>query len=390
MWPRLCLLSLVDAKIRLRHTPLNATDAQPTKLNSIASCAQDGEFEDEVDLLSWRFFNSPLAAEDLSKANKPEPLSSMSQRREAMKKAVNVRLSNWLRAVERSQNTSVKPDMHVPHGDAHLDGLEIHPEYLNHSEFAHLPPFCPWSVPAGDEYWRQSESYKVWDGSQYVYYNECRYSNGCKTQYTNSERVTSIRNTLAVTHGFLNKHGVEHSLYGGSNIGAYRCKDVLPWDVDSDVMVMHDQIAPLLKFLEGADGTYEQSGWQRTGRMTDLAPHGFDGFVLMEKYPGCMPLVVVDKSTGFFTDIFPVRREGDRALTPWWNGKIPCDSQALFNGCHNGRCKNPQWAKAWPPSSCHIHWYPMNCPAKLHAFLVDEFGPNIDEPDIATRGLRQR
>ncbi len=38
-------------------------------------------------------------------------------------------------------------------------------------------------------------------------------------------------------------------LFGGSAIGAYRCGDGLPWDLDCDVLVNRDSLTPLLQLL---------------------------------------------------------------------------------------------------------------------------------------------
>eukprot|EP00747_Dinoflagellata_sp_TGD_P183508 gnl/TRDRNA2_/TRDRNA2_38429_c0_seq1.p1 gnl/TRDRNA2_/TRDRNA2_38429_c0~~gnl/TRDRNA2_/TRDRNA2_38429_c0_seq1.p1 ORF type:complete len:687 (+),score=197.55 gnl/TRDRNA2_/TRDRNA2_38429_c0_seq1:121-2061(+) len=247
-----------------------------------------------------------------------------------------------------------------------------------------LPPGCADMVPADDPYWSAKDTYMIKSGNDTIAYNECRYSEGCTKQFTNLERINSIRNTLRVTHQFLEAQGVQHTLFGGSAVGAYRCQDVLPWDVDSDVLVLNGSFPQLLDLLEGAP---KNTGWQFEGRAVDLAWYGFPGFTLMEKFPGCMPLVVVDQSTGFFTDMFPMLPTLDHGiLSPWWDGPMPCDTLGLFSGCMNGFCHNWTMGKILPPRKCKIHTAEVNCPHLLGEFLFEHFGPKIAKPNIPVRG----
>eukprot|EP00747_Dinoflagellata_sp_TGD_P127385 gnl/TRDRNA2_/TRDRNA2_174400_c0_seq12.p1 gnl/TRDRNA2_/TRDRNA2_174400_c0~~gnl/TRDRNA2_/TRDRNA2_174400_c0_seq12.p1 ORF type:complete len:476 (+),score=73.39 gnl/TRDRNA2_/TRDRNA2_174400_c0_seq12:52-1479(+) len=369
------------------------------------ACKQEGSFEDALDVLAWDIFVAPLQGfpppqpphpnqtneekqqklhgnltgqRSSSKAEHPAPRAGGHHVTSKLNKAAQDRLASWLEAAERAKAADDKTALTV----TSVNGTKVNKTKTGAKV---LPPACAWQIPVDDPYWKQKDSYWVWNGHQWVAYNSCRYSNGCKKQYTNAERVTSIRKTLSVTHQFLKKFGVYHALYGGSAIGAYRCKDVLPWDVDSDVMVLNSQFPSLMNLLNGAP---QGTGWKHKGRSIDMSSIGFPGFTLMEKYPGCMPLVVVDQSTGFFTDLFPVLpvQQAGTALTPWWDGKVRCDTKSLFNGCHNNRCHQWTLGKTLPPSSCKIHTYEANCPAQLHAWLLEHFGPGVEKPDKETRG----
>eukprot|EP00747_Dinoflagellata_sp_TGD_P127414 gnl/TRDRNA2_/TRDRNA2_174400_c0_seq39.p1 gnl/TRDRNA2_/TRDRNA2_174400_c0~~gnl/TRDRNA2_/TRDRNA2_174400_c0_seq39.p1 ORF type:complete len:445 (+),score=60.91 gnl/TRDRNA2_/TRDRNA2_174400_c0_seq39:129-1463(+) len=382
-----------------KRKPPRPTSEVATELD--AACKEEGAFEDALDFLAWDTLVAPLegfpppqpphpnqTSEEKHDGNltghgystKAEPPAPMASSHHAAKKAAQDRLRSWWEAVERAK--AAAGDDEATFSVTSVNGTKV-----NKTKAAGkvLPPACAWQIPVDDPYWKQKDSYWVWDGSHWVAYNSCRYSNNCKKEYTNAERVISIRKTLSITHQFLNKYGVTHALYGGSAIGAYRCKDVLPWDVDSDVMVLNSQFPSLMNLLNGAP---QGTGWKHKGRSIDMSSIGFPGFTLMEKYPGCMPLVVVDQSTGFFTDLFPVLpvQQAGTALTPWWDGKVRCDTKSLFNGCHNNRCHQWTLGKTLPPSSCKIHTYEANCPAQLHAWLLEHFGPGVEKPDVETRG----
>eukprot|EP00747_Dinoflagellata_sp_TGD_P127419 gnl/TRDRNA2_/TRDRNA2_174400_c0_seq43.p1 gnl/TRDRNA2_/TRDRNA2_174400_c0~~gnl/TRDRNA2_/TRDRNA2_174400_c0_seq43.p1 ORF type:complete len:438 (+),score=62.28 gnl/TRDRNA2_/TRDRNA2_174400_c0_seq43:131-1444(+) len=388
-------LTHVHGSFLMTHTkpaiPGAAKPKPPRPASEVAAefeeaCKQEGSFEDALDVLAWDIFVAPL--QGFPPPQPPHPNQTNEEKQQKLhgnltgqrssSKAAQDRLASWLEAAERAKAADDKTALTV----TSVNGTKVNKTKTGAKV---LPPACAWQIPVDDPYWKQKDSYWVWNGHQWVAYNSCRYSNGCKKQYTNAERVTSIRKTLSVTHQFLKKFGVYHALYGGSAIGAYRCKDVLPWDVDSDVIVPNWQFPTLLNLLNGAP---QDTGWRHKGRSIDMSSVGFPGFTLMEKYPGCMPLVVVDQSTGFFTDLFPVLpvQQYGVALTPWWDGKVQCDGQSLFNGCQTKRCHQWTLGKTLPPTSCKIHTFEANCPAQLHAWLLEHFGPGVEKPDKETRG----
>eukprot|EP00747_Dinoflagellata_sp_TGD_P127412 gnl/TRDRNA2_/TRDRNA2_174400_c0_seq37.p1 gnl/TRDRNA2_/TRDRNA2_174400_c0~~gnl/TRDRNA2_/TRDRNA2_174400_c0_seq37.p1 ORF type:complete len:438 (+),score=62.90 gnl/TRDRNA2_/TRDRNA2_174400_c0_seq37:131-1444(+) len=388
-------LTHVHGSFLMTHTkpaiPGAAKPKPPRPASEVAAefeeaCKQEGSFEDALDVLAWDIFVAPL--QGFPPPQPPHPNQTNEEKQQKLhgnltgqrssSKAAQDRLASWLEAAERAKAADDKTALTV----TSVNGTKVNKTKTGAKV---LPPACAWQIPVDDPYWKQKDSYWISDGDHRVAYNSCRYSNDCEKQYTNLERLTSIRNTLSVTHQFLKKFGVDYALYGGSAIGAYRCKDVLPWDVDSDVIVPNWQFPTLLNLLNGAP---QDTGWRHKGRSIDMSSVGFPGFTLMEKYPGCMPLVVVDQSTGFFTDLFPVLpvQQYGVALTPWWDGKVQCDGQSLFNGCQTKRCHQWTLGKTLPPTSCKIHTFEANCPAQLHAWLLEHFGPGVEKPDKETRG----
>eukprot|EP00747_Dinoflagellata_sp_TGD_P127435 gnl/TRDRNA2_/TRDRNA2_174400_c0_seq8.p1 gnl/TRDRNA2_/TRDRNA2_174400_c0~~gnl/TRDRNA2_/TRDRNA2_174400_c0_seq8.p1 ORF type:complete len:453 (+),score=72.38 gnl/TRDRNA2_/TRDRNA2_174400_c0_seq8:52-1410(+) len=348
------------------------------------ACKQEGSFEDALDVLAWDIFVAPL--QGFPPPQPPHPNQTNEEKQQKLhgnltgqrssSKAAQDRLASWLEAAERAKAADDKTALTV----TSVNGTKVNKTKTGAKV---LPPACAWQIPVDDPYWKQKDSYWVSNGDERVAYNACVYSNGCKKQYTNLERLASIRKTLSVTHQFLKKFGVHYALHGGSAIGAYRCKDVLPWDVDSDVIVLSWQFPTLLNLLNGAP---QGTGWQKKGRSVDMGSVGFPGFTLMEKYTGCLPLAVVDQSTGFFTDLFPVLPvpQTGIALTPWEDGKVLCDAHSWFGGCQSQRCHQWTLANTFPPTSCKINMQEAYCPAQLHGWLL-ELWPEVEKPDIETR-----
>lgn len=286
------------------------------------------------------------------------------------------RLGRWREAVLRAQQRRQRAPALSEGGGARGD---------NGTASSALPPACPSNVPSTDPYWSQMDSYAISKSGSWVVYNECRYSNGCRRPFSNLERVESLRRLLKVTQGFLIEKGVQFILYGGTAIGAFRCRDVLPWEFDSDVLVQRDELVGLLDLLKWApNGT----GWNyhpRT-RSIDMAALGFPGFQLMEKFPGCLPLAIVDQSTGFFTDLFPMEQSGDAMLSPWWSGKTSCDVARLFPPCKAKACFSMSAANTLPPALAKIHDNFFPVAHNLEAWLKEQYGPSVGVPDVATSG----
>lgn len=348
-----------------------------------SSCADEDAFESTLDKLAFDLFIEPPAHESPDVTYVRHLLNGLSfgaqdasahEKATAPVKAAATRLRGWWNAVARVQhNTSL-----VAHDNTSTkhDG----------DKATVLPTACAASLPANDPYWSQKDSYWVCDDNGACDpYNECKYSDGCKREFTNGERVSSLRRTLQATHYFLNAQGATHMLFGGTVIGAYRCQDVLPWDLDTDVVVLNDDFPKLLMFLDGApSGT----GYKNKGRSMDMATIGVPGFTMMEKYPGCHPLVIVDQSTGFFTDIFPMTARHGLMYSPWWNGKVLCDAASLFNGCHNERCDTWSPVNTLPTSACTMHTAQHNCAANLQGFLYEYYGTSVNTADRPVRALR--
>lgn len=251
-----------------------------------------------------------------------------------------------------------------------------------------LPPACPSQLSSQDQWWSAKSNMAL---SHLKDHFVCKFSQDCAWVPTNFERVSSLRALMKVTDKFLAKFNVTYSIASGTLLGAHRCNDVLPWDADVDVLVVDEFLPRLLALLQGMPNhTYSMgNGDYINGRSLDMARIGFPGFELMEKIAGCLPLAVVDQSTGLFTDILIGRYDGGGVLSPWSQGRVLCDSELLFNGCSNlhfsRKCHNFSKDDLWPPRRCKFSSFDVMCPSQMWQIAVEEFGPAAGQADIDTR-----
>jgi drug/metabolite transporter (DMT)-like permease len=301
-------------------------------------------------------------------------------------KASTARLQKWLDAVARTEH-KLKHTLSLSGGKPDLDWV---PSLDNLSTTSNstpvLPPACPAFVSKDDAYWSQEESYWVEDVDGVIRpYAVCMYSKNCTQNFTNFQRVSSLRAVIHATHQLLQKNKATYMLYGGTAIGAHRCEDVLPWDYDTDITVNQDDFGSLVHLLQNASSS-EKQYQGHSGRWIDLAEHGVPGFTLMEKFPGCLPLIVVDQQTGFFTDMFPMKAYDDTIYSPWVRGRVSCNSWE-FSGCNWNLCDTWSSANTLPTTGCQIHKSPkVSCAHDTSAFLQEYYGSTIDKPDRPVRG----
>lgn len=251
-----------------------------------------------------------------------------------------------------------------------------------------LPPACLSELSVDDPWWSLKSDLSI---SHLKDHFICRFSNNCTWVPTNFQRVSSLRNLMRVTDEFLTSFNVTYTIASGTAIGAHRCSDTLPWDADVDVLVPDEFFPKLATLLSSAPNqTYSMgNGDSIIGRSVDMASIGFKGFELMEKIAGCLPLAIIDQSTGLYTDILTGKSAGSGFLSPWSQGRVSCDSQKLFNGCINQhfshKCHNFSIGDLQPARRCKFHTFEVMCPSRIWPFLVEEFGPGVAHSDIEIR-----
>jgi len=224
-----------------------------------------------------------------------------------------------------------------------------------------LPPKCPSEVSEDSPYMQE-----------YVLPNKihtiCKYRQPCDKVGTNLERLQSIRGLLKATKKELNKRGVSYALYGGSAIGQQRCEDVLPWDADCDVVVwMHDVHKIVGGDIDGPNGRHS-----------------------MMKTDGnsAIPYVVADKKTGFYCDVFfmdydEVSQQVDIAW-PWGTYSCPnMDTTWPFNS-EPKRCNKFPRDTIHPFKPCVLDGVTHNCLANQPAYLAQEYGGDVTQPNVST------
>jgi drug/metabolite transporter (DMT)-like permease len=354
------------------------------------SCLVGTGVEETLDKLSYALFERAAdrkaggLKDAVSLASGALPASEVNS---VFAKASTARLQKWFDAVSRTERklkhtvsfSGYNPlDLLLP-----LDNLSAP---SNATQV--LPPACPAFVPKDDPYWSQEEPYWVEDVDGVMRpYAVCMYSKNCTQNFTNIQRVSSLRAVIHATHQLLQKNKASYMLYGGTAIGAHRCEDVLPWDVDTDITVNQDDFGGLVRLLDNAKPRlHDEKQYQgHTGRWIDLAEHGVPGFTLMEKFPGCLPLIVVDQQTGFFTDMFPMKAHAETIYTPWVRGRVSCNSWE-FSGCNWNLCDTWATANTLPTTGCQIHKTPkVSCAHDTAAFLQEYYGSSIGKPDRPVR-----
>lgn len=241
-------------------------------------------------------------------------------------------------------------------------------------------PYCPQHIPENDPYWQETENY---DETHHGYI-KCDLSDGCSRPVTNADRVRSLRRALKGTAALLGHLGIDSLLYGGSAIGYYRCGDVIPWDVDCDVLV---DKADITKIHQAAFGqpldwqNFQAGGWSSG----DLGHMGAHGIRLSKKTP-CTPFEVVDTRTGFFCDVFVADWVGGYSaalFTPWWSGPSRCAGVfpecAAAGGTEN--CIKFPRRTIEPTQPCAMAGTAYRCPADLEGYLVTTYGEGIYWPN---------
>lgn len=214
------------------------------------------------------------------------------------------------------------------------------------------PPRCPGDVPSDAVYWKMKRAPQS-------HHNLCQYSQSCTMQISNLERVRIIRGALEKTKNLLQSKGVPYILYGGSAIGQHRCNDVLPWDVDCDVVIHTSHVGMLI--------------------------HGpIDARYTLIRKSKVIPFAVVDTQNGFYCDVFKMDMPpgGSQMLVAWPWGGTYCP-QFPESG---SKCIAYPLTAAYPYSSCPMSGQTYTCARDQYRFLSAEYGAGVSEPDVAVLG----
>lgn len=271
------------------------------------------------------------------------------------------------RGVDEHLNTSkpAKVAMPAPNGyfKQHTDDAEAwrfgQPQSFGNASSGVLPPKCPADVSENGPYFQE-----------YVYPDEihtiCDYRHPCNKQGTNLERLNSIRGLLARTKTLLNGLGVEYAIYGGSAIGQQRCGDVLPWDVDCDVVV-----------------------WEKDVHKISAGDLDHQYTVIHKAYENYgVPFVVADKTTGFYCDIFFMKYNPDNHHVgfAWpWGEHVCYDMDAGYPHSQElKRCNLYPAEVVFPFVPCVLNGVQHTCMKDQLGYLKHEYGEGVTEPNVTT------
>jgi hypothetical protein len=252
-------------------------------------------------------------------------------------------------------------------------------------------PSCAADIPSDNPYWGGQDKYGMG-------HHKCIHAGKPEAAgvanakspcpyISNRYRVDALRRLLKVTHTLMVNLKVDYMLYGGSAIGQYRCKDVLPWDVDNDILVPRKDIFRMHQVIYGRpwrdlmtnETEYGDLGWGYSEYSVDLSHWGLPfGYKLMKK-SNCVIYQIVDMKSGFSTDIFPVDYLGGRGLVPWPGTKNSCNT---WTKCSNV-CYSYADATYWPIVDCEMSGITMKCANNQAEFLKQTYNENVlTTPDV--------
>lgn len=230
-----------------------------------------------------------------------------------------------------------------------------------------LPPKCPAHVSENSPFWFEPA---ISDGVHIVkeYYRPV----------TNLERLNSIRGLLVRTKQHFNELGVPYLLYAGSALGQQRCKDVLPWDVDCDVIIWSVDVPKISP--RHFDSQYVLSDKRGLGATSSSTSY--------------IPFSMVDKTTGLYCDVFTIYhdQQTQQVWSPWPWGNSYCShlvTESYFsNPTWNGKCYKYNAAILSPSVPCVLHGTTYDCYQNQPAYLAEFYGPSWSVPNVSTQFVR--
>lgn len=245
---------------------------------------------------------------------------------------------------------------------------------------------CPDDMPPSDPWWSQ-------------YASLSKRHKHCLTRdaptdcpdvpVTNRERIRILRGLLNATHGLMTSLDAAYAVIAGTTIGYYRCRDVLPWDGDNDIVVRRE-------FNSKLGGVFKEPNRKNEMRNASLAFLGHSDSMLTE-VEGCIGWRVVHIPTGLYVDIFSsdLKKDGNfsfmRYLYVYGNKRCKASDfrDDFFDKkreCDWRTCAvtNADWF--WPAKPCKIGGVDVMCPRQAEKYVKETY-KGVDNPDVPLRGL---
>lgn len=297
------------------------------------------------------------------------------------------------RAVPYKQHRTIIKNSDAAGDVAHAEFRRFQAAALNASNFSKAGrPSCAADLPAHSPYWDGQDHYGMT-------HHKCKDAGTPAAQgipsakypcprITNRARVDALRKLLKVTHTLMVNLNIDYMLYGGSAIGQYRCRDVLPWDADNDILVSRNDIYRIHKEIYGRpwrdlranETEYGEYGWGYSEYSADLSKWGLpSGYKLMKK-SNCIIYEIVDVNSGFYTDIFPVDYHDGQGFVPWPDNSL--SSCSTWTKCASTCYAYPD-AIYWPFIDCEMAGMSMRCAKNQGDFIVRTYdAAALTTPDV--------
>lgn len=348
----------------------NGTQA-PRKSQEL-SCDSAPNLESLLDSLSWKLYEG--AHLDLDGGNLSMRDTAPSQLKDLSSEAY-ARINRFVKAVDK---------YHMPVGTAAGTVKVNNSKSMSKAAINATveSAYCCHHVSEDDAYWQETEQWHITNPG----YIKCQYSDGCNRKVTNGMRVKSIRRALHGAQQLFHNLNVQSMLYGGSAIGQYRCGDVIPWDVDCDILVGQAHIDLIHKKVFNKEMDFDN--WVKGETSVDLAHLGAPGIVLVKKNP-CAPFEIVDTKEGFFCDVFTAKWQTSELYTPWWSAPHTCGG--MFEGCDKAgggqRCYKFAQNTVYPTASCTMSGSAQNCAPDMPSYLRTLYGNGWHTPNRTLKSL---
>jgi len=202
----------------------------------------------------------------------------------------------------------------------------------------------------------------------------CDFGGLCGKLVQNQLRIDFLRNVTRVTKEMLSNASItDWHLASGTLIGAQRCEDVLPWDVDCDINLPVESINVLFRKFFGA---FRLSFPRRS--YTPFVE--LDDRYMLSIKGNCIPLTVIDSHSGLYCDLFPLwKAHGNIEMHwPWARKRVSNVTTAM--------CSDKGWiwplSTVYPTRNCWFGGEQYQCPNDPDRHLAEWYGKNWRTPDI--------
>lgn len=125
-----------------------------------------------------------------------------------------------------------------------------------------------------------------------------------------AKRKAVLLDILIHVHTLLQSWNISYTLWAGSLLGAYRHRDFIPWDDDVDIALLSSDSAIILRSL------LREEAKRNTllANKTENAQSKYQWVVRAGKDSDIILVKVVDKTNGYFVDIFHLFGGGGKGL----------------------------------------------------------------------------
>ena len=179
--------------------------------------------------------------------------------------------------------------------------------------------------------------------------------NKSQKSFSKDQNVDFIRKLIRDVVQFLTFYNIDYWLEGGSLLGSYRNRDIIPWDDDADIGMLHSDYLILKRHLPM------------------LPDHlAFRSLEKNRHKQSPLKAKIVCKKTGLACDIFVFEKTPMNRITahPWTWMCAKCNKQTF----------DLDESVVFPLQDCVIGDTIAKCPNDTHTYLIYQYSDNLN-PD---------